>query len=256
MANKIVLCGIDTSTLPKYSSQEMLEMLLAIKNGDCKMKTKFIYGNLRLVLSVIHRFTNRCNSIDDLFQVGCVGLIKAIDNFDPTLNLKFSTYAVPMVIGEIRRFLRDSSSVRVSRSMRDLAFKILQSREKLSKEKNVEPTLEELAKDVQSSYAQVVCALDAISDPISLYDPIYTDDSDTIEVIDQVSEKNNTAESITENLILKEAMNMLPEKERQVVLMRYYMGKTQIEISNEFGISQAQVSRLEKNALSALKQYI
>lgn len=253
MANKIVLCGIDTSTLPKYTAEELANMLIEIKNGNEQVKNKFFFGNLRLVLSIIHRFTNRYSNIDDLFQVGCVGLIKAIDNFDISLNLKFSTYAVPMIIGEIRRFLRDNSSVRVTRSMRDLAYKALQSREKFNRENNCEPDIDVIADDLKVSYSQVVCALDAISEPISLFDPIYTDDSDTISVIDQVSEPSADGNLTSENLILKEALNNLPSKEKEIINMRYFLGKTQIEISNEVGISQAQVSRLEKNALKSLK---
>lgn len=256
MASKVILCGIDISNLPKYTAKEMALMLQEVKNGNKQERTKFIFGNLRLVLSIIHRFTNRYNNIDDLFQVGCVGLIKAMDNFDATLKLKFSTYAVPMIIGEVRRFLRDNSSVRVTRSMRDLAYKALQSREKFSQMNNCDPNIEQIAQDINEPYAKVVCALDAISDAVSLYDPIYNDGGDTIEVIDQVSDTQNSAESNTQSMMLKEAMGNLPSKERDIINMRYFLGKTQIEISNEVGISQAQVSRLEKNALKLLRASI
>lgn len=256
MSNKIILCGIDTSTLPSYTSDEMAEMMLEIKNGNEHLKTKFIFGNLRLVLSIIHRFTNRYNNIEDLFQVGCVGLIKSVDNFDVSLNLKFSTYAVPMIIGEIRRFLRDNSSIRVSRSMRDLAYKALQTREKFIRENHCDPDIDFVAKEIDAPYEQVVCALDAISEPISLFDPLYNDDNDTISVIDQVCEQSNSSDLNGEYLIIKDALQKLPIKEREIINMRYFMGKTQVEISNEVGISQAQVSRLEKNALRALKESI
>lgn len=256
MSNKVILCGIDISSLPKYSSREMSDMLEEIKKGNKKEKNKFIFGNLRLVLSIIHRFTNRYGNIEDLFQVGCVGLIKAMDNFDISLNLKFSTYAVPMIIGEIRRFLRDNSAVRVTRSMRDLAYKALQSREKFEREFNKEPTIEQISQDINEPYEKVVCALDSISETLSLYDPIYSDGDDMIAVIDQVSNYSESAEQNSRNLIIREALKNLPNKERDVINMRYFLGKTQIEISNEVGISQAQVSRLEKNALKSLRAFV
>lgn len=254
MTTKVMICGIDTSRLPKYTSAEQAEMLKCAQNGDEEMKTRFIYGNLRLVLSVMHRFLNRCPNAEDLFQVGCVGLIKAIDNFDMTLNLKFSTYAVPMIIGEIRRFLRDNNSVRVTRSMRDLAYQALKVRDKLEGKFNREPTVEEIAKELNQSFKAVSIALDAISEPMSLYDPIYNDDSDTISLMEQVSDNTCSESDFSTKVSIKEALKTLPPKEREILEMRYFMGKTQIEISQKVGISQAQVSRLEKNALQIVRR--
>jgi len=253
MSSKIVVCGINTSTLPKFTSKEMLEMLKEVKMGNKEMKKQFIFANLRLVLSITHRFNSKSSTADDLFQVGCVGLIKAIDNFDMELNLKFSTYAVPMIIGEIRRFLRDNASIRVARSMRDLAYRALQVKEMLTKENSVEPKIEEIALRLNMPYKDVVCALDAISEPISLFEPIYTDDSDALEIMDQVSDQKESMDNWSMNVAVKQAVKNLPYKEREILIMRYYLGKTQIEISNEVGISQAQVSRLEKNALREIE---
>lgn len=254
MTSKVVICGIDTTKLPKYSNEEQAQMLKQAQGGNQQMKTQFIYGNLRLVLSVMHRFLNRYPNAEDLFQVGCVGLIKAIDNFDMTLNLKFSTYAVPMIIGEIRRFLRDNNSVRVTRSMRDLAYQALKTRDRLEGQLNREPTVEEIAKELNESFKNVSIALDAISEPMSLYDPIYNDDSDTISLLEQVSDTSCDENDFSTKVSIKEALKQLPPKEREILEMRYFMGKTQIEISKTVGISQAQVSRLEKNALLSVKK--
>lgn len=256
MSNKVVICGVDTSTLPKFSSAELAEMMLKIKQGDNEAKQQFIFGNMRLVLSVVQRFANRKENMDDLFQVGCVGLIKAIDNFDVTLNVKFSTYAVPMIIGEIRRFLRDNSAIRVSRSLRDIAYRALQSREKLGATLQREPTLEEIALDLDTPYRQVACALDAISEPLSLSEPIYSDDPDAIEIGDQIADLSNTAEKWLNNMSIQDALRDLAPREKKILILRYFMGKTQVEVSNEVGISQAQVSRLEKNALNFVKKYV
>lgn len=254
MSSKVVLCGIDTSKLPKYTAKEQVEFLKLAQSGDETAKTNFIYGNLRLVLSVMHRFLPRYSNAEDLFQVGCVGLIKAIDNFDISLNLRFSTYAVPMIVGEIRRFLRDNNCVRVTRSMRDLAYQSLKARDKLESKLNREPTVEEIAEELDVSARSVSIALEAIAEPMSLYDPIYSDDNDAISLMEQVSDESETHSKFSTAVSIKEAMKTLPAKEREILIMRYYMGKTQIEISNEVGISQAQVSRLEKNALNTVRR--
>ncbi len=254
MANKVSICGINTADLPKLKNKEMEELMTKIKQGDEDAKNTFIIGNMRLVLSVVQRFINRKENPDDIFQVGCVGLIKAINNFDTTLNVRFSTYAVPMIIGEIRRFLRDNNSVRVSRSIRDTAYKILQSREKLSSSSCVEPTLEEIAKDLNLSYQDVAFALDAISEPISMFDHVYNDGAETIRVADQIGDTKISQEKWIEDFALKDALIKLSKREKQILLLRYYLGKTQMEVSNEIGISQAQVSRLEKNAIDNMKK--
>lgn len=251
---KVVICGVDTSTLPKLNGKEIQELMLRLKGGDDGARQQFIIGNMRLVLSVVQRFMGRRENIDDIFQVGCVGLIKAIDNFDTTLNVKFSTYAVPMIIGEIRRFLRDNNSIRVSRSLRDTAYKALQAREMLELAGNLEPTLEEIAAAIDTPLKDVVYALDAISDPVSLYEPVYNDGGDTIMLMDQLGDNKNSEEIWNENVSLKESINKLDEREKQILYLRYYMGKTQIEVSDEIGISQAQVSRLEKNALKSISK--
>jgi len=256
MSSKVVLCGIDTSKLPKYTAKEQLEMLKLAQNGDKEMKTQFIYGNLRLVLSVMHRFLARYSNAEDLFQVGCVGLIKAIDNFDISLNLRFSTYAVPMIVGEIRRFLRDSNCVRVTRSMRDLAYQALKVRDRLESKNNREPTIEEIAKEMQVEVKSVSIALEAIAEPMSLFDPIYSDDTDAISLMEQVSDESEAHSKFSMSVSIKEAIKTLPRKERDILIMRYFLGKTQVEISNEVGISQAQVSRLEKNALNSVKKFL
>ncbi len=253
-SKKVVICGINTSQLPVLSAREMADLMVKLKRGDESAREEFIFGNIKLVLSVCQRFGGKKESIDDIFQVGCVGLIKAIDNFDMALNVKFSTYAVPMIIGEIRRFLRDSTSVRVSRSLRDVAYKVLKSREKLIEGKAEEPSLDEIAEDIGIPLAEVVCALDAISDTMSLDEPAYNDGQDSIMIMDQISDTSKIDE--VERITLMQSLNELSKREKQILLMRYFIGKTQVEISNEVGISQAQVSRLEKNALNTLKKTI
>ena len=254
--NKVEICGVNTSKLPLLSNEEKEALFARIQEGDMEARELYIKGNLRLVLSVIKRFGSSNENADDLFQIGCIGLIKAIDNFDSTLNVKFSTYAVPMIIGEIRRFLRDNNSVRVSRSIRDTAYKALQAKEQYIKQYNREPNLEEIAKAADLPLKDVMFALDAISDSVSLNEPIYNDGNETIRVMDQIADDKNLDEDILEKLSLKSAIKNLSEREKEILLMRYYIGKTQMEVSEEVGISQAQVSRLEKNALNAIKNFI
>lgn len=256
MASKVCIAGVDTTKLPKLTNKDIVEMILKIKNGDERVRDQFVVANLRLVLSVVHRFNAKGDKADDMFQVGCVGLIKAIDNFDENLNVKFSTYAVPMIVGEIRRYLRDNNSIRVSRSMRDIAYRAMQAREELSKTCLEEPTLEEIAKKIDMPLKTVTFALDAISDTISLSDPIYSEGTDAIALLDQIADEKNTDENINESLSIKDAIKTLSEREKEILLMRYYVGKTQTEVSDEIGISQAQVSRLEKNALKAIKEFL
>ena len=256
MASRVSISGVDTAKLPKLSSEDMEDLMTKIKAGDEWAREKFVVANLRLVLSVVHRFGGRGDKADDMFQVGCVGLMKAIDNFDNNLNVKFSTYAVPMIVGEIRRYLRDNNSVRVSRSLRDIAYKALQAKEQLSKDNFREPTVEEIAKYIDIPIKNVTFALDAISDTISLNDPVYTDGSDTIHLLDQIADTKNTDENIFENISIKDAIKTLSPREREILLMRYYTGKTQTEVSSEIGISQAQVSRLEKSALKVIKEFL
>lgn len=254
MANKVVICGVNTALLPKLKGSEIAELMIKLKQGDKEARQLFIFSNMRLVLSVVQRFGMRKENVDDVFQVGCVGLIKAMENFDEGFNVKFSTYAVPMIIGEIRRFLRDNTSVRVSRSLRDIAYKALQSRQKLSKDNLCDPKIDDIAADIELPIIDVIAALDAISDPISIYEPVYNDGADTVMVMDQIGDNKNTNENMIEKVALYEAMNKLGEREKEILLLRYFIGKTQIEISEEVGISQAQVSRLEKNALKELKK--
>ncbi|MBZ4663841.1 MAG: sigG [Caloramator sp.] len=254
--NKVEICGVNTSKLPVLSNEEMQELLIKMKNGDKEAREKFIKGNLRLVLSVIQRFNNRGENVDDLFQVGCIGLIKAIDNFDLSQNVKFSTYAVPMVIGEIRRYLRDNNSIRVSRSLRDIAYRALQVRDSLISKNNKEPTVSEIAKELDVPREEVVFALDAIQDPISLFEPIYHDGGDAIYVMDQISDNKNTDDSWIENISIKQALQKLSSREKLILTLRFFEGKTQMEVADEIGISQAQVSRLEKSALSHMRKYI
>lgn len=256
MSSKVNICGVDTSKLPKLKNSDMIELMKKVKKGDEKAREYFVVANLRLVLSVVHRFGGRGDKADDMFQVGCVGLMKAIDNFDENLNVKFSTYAVPMIVGEIRRYLRDNNSIRVSRSMRDIAYKALQAKEMLSKNCHYEPTIEEIAKAIDMSPIVVTFALDAISDTISLSEPVYTDGSDTIHLLDQIADEKHTDENIYENISIKDAIKTLSDREREILLMRYFVGKTQTEVSEEIGISQAQVSRLEKNALKVIKEFL
>ena len=254
MANKVEICGVDTAKLPLYKEAEMTEMLHRIKAGDEATRDKFIKGNLRLVLSVIQRFANRGENPDDLFQVGCIGLIKALDNFDMSHGVKFSTYAVPMIIGEVRRYLRDNNSIRVSRSLRDLAYKSLQARENLSRELQREPSVSEIAAAMGVGREEVVTALESIQEPVSLYEPVFHDDGDAIYVMDQVSDSRNTDTRWIENISLSEAMDKLSPRERHILNIRFFEGKTQMEVAREIGLSQAQVSRLEKNALSAMRK--
>lgn len=252
--NKVELCGVNTAKLKTLSAEKKRELLIKSKNGDIKAREELIDGNLRLVLSIIQRFSNRKENLDDLFQVGCIGLIKAIDNFNTELDVKFSTYAVPMIIGEVRRYLRDNNSIRVSRSVRDLAYRALQAREKLQSTDFIEPTIEKIAKEIDEKPEAVAYAIEAIIEPMSLYDPVYNDGGDSIYVMDQIKDTNNTDESWLEDIALKEALKKLSARERNIINMRFYNGKTQMEIANEIGISQAQVSRLEKSALAQIRK--
>lgn len=256
MLNKVEICGVNTSKLPILSEKEKEELLNRIKNGDKAARQKFIYGNLRLVLSVIQRFANRGEQMDDLFQVGCIGLIKAIDNFQTDLGVKFSTYGVPMIVGEIRRYLRDNNPIRVSRSLRDTAYKALQAKERLSRELMREPTDVEIAKALDITKEEVNIALDAIQDPVSLFEPIFNDGGDAIFVMDQLSDSKEKDQYWIENISINEAMDKLSEREKKILDMRFFEGKTQMEVSSEIGISQAQVSRLEKNALKHMKRWM
>lgn len=254
LINKVEICGVNTSKLPLLSKEEKEELLKKIKNGDEEARNEFINGNLRLVLSVIQRFYGRGESADDLFQVGCVGLIKAIDNFDLEQNVQFSTYAVPMIIGEVRRYLRDNNSIRVSRSVRDLAYKAMQYKEKYAKVHGKEPTIEEIAKELEVEKEDIAFSFDAIQDPISLQEPIYNDGSENIYVMDQVKDSKNTDELWAESMTIAQAMKKLNDKEKIVVRKRFFDGKTQMEVAEEIGISQAQISRLEKSAIDHIKR--
>ena len=252
--NKVEICGVNTSNLKTLSSIEKKELLIKCKQGDSKAREKLIDGNLRLVLSIVQRFTSRNENMDDLFQVGCIGLIKSIDNFNINLDVKFSTYAVPMIIGEIRRYLRDNNTIRVSRSIRDMAYRALQAKEKLTFEQGREPTMEEIAKLINEKKEDVVCALEAITEPVSLYDPVYSDSEDSVFVIDQIKDSSSEEESWVEDIAIKEAIKRLGEREKKIIDMRFYSGKTQSEVASEIGISQAQVSRLEKSALESIRK--
>lgn len=254
MINKVEIASVNTSKLPVLTNKEKNELLVKIKNGDKAAREEFINGNLRLVLSVIQRFNGRGENVDDLFQVGCVGLIKAIDNFDISLNVQFSTYAVPMIIGEVRRHLRDNNPIRVSRSMRDLAYKALQVKERLLSESQKEPTVEEIAKELNIDKEEVVISLDSIQDPISLQEPVYNEGAESIYVMDQVKDVKNTDEFWADSLSLAEAMKKLNSREKLIVSKRFFDGRTQMEVANEIGISQAQVSRLEKSAIDRIKK--
>lgn len=256
MASKVEICGVNTSKLPLLSEQKKKELFERIKKGDIQARQEFIYGNLRLVLSIMHRFGSRCENADDLFQIGCIGLIKALDNFDTSHNVKFSTYAVPMIIGEIRRYLRDNNSIRVSRSIRDTAYKALAVREKLTAQNGKEPSVESIAKELNLTREEVSIALDAIMDPVSLQEPIYHDGGDTVFVMDQIADSKNIDDSWLEKISLKEALKKLRDRERLILTLRFFKGKTQMEVADEIGISQAQVSRLEKNALSHMRKYL
>ena len=254
--NKVEICGVNTSKLPLLSNEEKEALFARIQEGDMEARELYIKGNLRLVLSVIKRFGSSNENADDLFQIGCIGLIKAIDNFDSTLNVKFSTYAVPMIIGEIRRYLRDNNSIRVSRSLRDTAYKAIYAKENYVKKNLKEPTINEIASEIGISKEDIVYAMDAIQTPVSLYDPVYTEGGDTLYVMDQISDRKNKEENWVESISLNEAIQRLGERERMIIEMRFYEGKTQMEVANEIHISQAQVSRLEKNALKILKAYL
>ena len=254
MLGKVEICGVNTSKLKVLSNEETLALLRQTKEGDMEAREKLINGNLRLVLSVIQKFMGRGENPDDLFQVGCVGLIKAIDGFDLSQPVRFSTYGVPMIIGEIRRYLRDNSSIRISRSTRDTAYKVMQIREKLMAENQQEPTVDQIAGALGISREDVVLAMEAIVEPVSLYDPIYEHGGDTICVMDQVSDTRNTDENWLDRIALKEAVKRLGKRERRILALRFYEGKTQMEVSSEVGISQAQVSRLEKNALNTIRR--
>ncbi|MBK5242097.1 RNA polymerase sporulation sigma factor SigG [Clostridium sp.] len=256
MFNKVEICGVNTSKLPVLKEKEKKELLFRIQNGEYECREKFIEGNLRLVLSVIKRFNNRGENVDDLFQVGCIGLMKSIDNFDLSLNLRFSTYAVPMIIGEIRRYLRDNNSIRVSRSLRDTAYKALQVRDRLVNQDNKEPTVAQIAKELEIPREDVVFALAAIQDPVSLFQPIYHDGGDEIYVMDQISDTKNLDDSWLENISIKEGMKKLNDREKLILNLRFFNGRTQMEVADEIGISQAQVSRVEKNALKHMRKYV
>lgn len=254
---KVEICGVNTSKLPLLKNEEKEELYKRILEGDKKAREEYIHGNLRLVLSIIQRFSSSSENVDDLFQIGCIGLMKAIDNFDITQNVKFSTYAVPMIIGEIRRYLRDNSnSIRVSRSLRDTAYKAIYAKEKLMKSQDREPTMEEISKETGIPVENLVFALDAIQNPVSLYEPVYSEGGDTLYIMDQISDKNNREENWVEDLSLKEAMKHLNERENKIIRLRFFEGKTQMEVAEEIHISQAQVSRLEKNALKRMRHYL
>jgi RNA polymerase sporulation-specific sigma factor len=254
LQGKVEICGVNTSKLKVLKNEETVALLKRTKEGDMAAREELIAGNLRLVLSVIQKFSNRGENVDDLFQVGCIGLIKAIDNFNTDLDVRFSTYGVPMIVGEIRRYLRDNSSMRVSRSMRDTAYKVLQAKEKFMAEHQREPTMEEIAKMLDLKREDVVFAMDAIMDPVSLYEPVYSDGGDAICVMDQVKDSKNTDESWLEQIALKEAISHLSDRERHILSLRFFEGRTQMEVSAEIGISQAQVSRLEKNAIWKIRK--
>ena len=249
---KVEICGVNTSTLPKLTEGEQSTLLRQIKNGDKSARSRFIYGNLRLVLSVMKRFSSCNENMDDLFQIGCIGLMKAIDNFDIGLNVRFSTYAVPMIMGEIPRFMRDNSPLRVSRSLKDTAYKALSMREYLTKKNSAEPTIADIAKELEISKEELVYALDAIQNPMSLYDPVYSEGGDTLYIMDQVFDKKNLEEHWVEQISLANAISFLDERESEIVNLRFFEGKTQTEVASQIGISQAQVSRLEKEALKVL----
>ena len=254
MINKVELCGVNTSKLPVLSNDEKLALFERIKKGDRTAREEFINGNLRLVLSVIQKFSSRGENADDLFQVGCIGLMKSVDNFDLSQNVKFSTYAVPMIIGEIRRYLRDNSSIRVSRSLRDTAYKALGAKERLMAKNESEPTIDEIAKEIGMDKEDVVFALDAIQEPVSLYEPVYNDGADAIFVMDQLSDEKSLDKNWLEEISLKEAMKKLGDREKHIINLRFFKGRTQIEVAKELGISQAQVSRLEKSAIGHMKK--
>ena len=254
--NKVEICGINTSRLPVLTSSEKEELLRKIQKGDAEAREAYIKGNLRLVLSVIKRFSASAEQADDLFQIGCIGLMKAIDNFDLSLGVQFSTYAVPMIVGEIRRYLRDNNSIRVSRSLRDTAYKAIYARENYVKTNLKEPTIMEIAKETGISKEEIVYALDAIQSPMSLYEPVYTEGGDTLYVMDQISDKKNREENWVQDLALQDAISRLNPREKYIIRLRFFEGRTRMEVASEIGISQAQVSRLEKSALRAMRGYL
>lgn len=254
MQGKVEICGVNTAKLKVLKSEESLELLRRTREGDQQAREELISGNLRLVLSVIQRFSGRGENVDDLFQVGCIGLIKAIDNFDVNMDVRFSTYGVPMIIGEIRRYLRDNSAIRVSRSIRDTAYRVLQAKEAYQAEHQREPTVDQIAQRLGLKREDVVMALDAVVEPVSLFEPIYSDGGDTVCVMDQVRDKKNTDEAWLEHIALEDAISKLSQREQRILVLRFFQGKTQTEVSAEVGISQAQVSRLEKNALNQIKK--
>ncbi|SHJ34997.1 RNA polymerase sporulation sigma factor SigG [Hespellia stercorisuis] len=254
--HKVEICGVNTSLLPVLTKQEREELMIRLKGGDQAARERFIQGNLRLVLSIIKRFSGSEENADDLFQIGCIGLIKAIDNFKLELGVQFSTYSCPMIIGEIRRYLRDNNSIRVSRSLRDKAYKAIYAKESYMKQHMKEPTVQEIADEIGISKEDIVMAIDAIQSPMSLYEPVYTDGGDTLYVMDQVSDKKNREENWIEELSLEAAMERLNEREKHIISLRFFEGKTQMEVATQINISQAQVSRLEKNALHTMKQYL
>ena len=253
---KVEICGVNTAKLPLLTDEEKKELFTKIQKGDKKAREKFIKGNLRLVLSIIQRFSSSGENIDDLFQIGCIGLMKAIALFDVTLNVKFSTYAVPMIIGEIRRYLRDNNSIRVSRSIRDTAYKAIYTKELMMKDSDKEPTVEEIAAKLELAPEDIVFALDAIQSPVSLYEPVYAESGDTLYIMDQISDKKNKEDNWIEEISLKAAIDHLSDREHKIINMRYFEGKTQMEVAEEINISQAQVSRLEKKALRSMKNYL
>lgn len=254
--NKVEICGVDTSKLKVMSEQEKKRLLLLVGQGDKQAREDLINGNLRLVLAAVQRFAARTDNMDDIFQVGCIGLMKAIDNFDVTQNVRLSTYAFPMIVGEIRRFLRDNSAVRVSRSVKDAAYRTMQAREEILRETQREPTVEQIAKKLNMAREDVVLAMESVVDPISLYEPVYNDGGDTIFVMDQVGDRQDTDENWLDEILLKDAMAQLSDREKRILSLRFFAGKTQMEVSGEIGISQAQVSRLEKAAILKVKKYL
>lgn len=256
MQGKVEISGVSTSSLKVLKNAEMTQLLRQVKRGDQQARQKMIEGNLRLVLSVIQRFAGRGENMDDLFQIGCIGLMKAIDNFDLSQNVKFSTYAVPMIMGELRRYLRDNNTIRVSRSLRDLAYKAIYAKEAIMKQQETEPTLEELASLVEVSPEELAFALDAIQSPVSLYEPVYSEGGDTLYIMDQISDKKNRENTWVEHLSLRNALQCLPKRENRIIELRYFEGKTQMEVAEEIQISQAQVSRLEKSALAQMKKHL
>ena len=255
MAGKVEICGVDTSKLPVIPESQLHSYFERIYAGDEEAKDEFIWGNLRLVLSIVQRFSGRAESMDDLFQVGCVGLIKAVSNFDKSMNVRFSTYACPMIIGEIRRYLRDNNSIRVSRSLRDTAYKAFQIRNELSVKLGTEPTVEQIAKQLEMSEGDVQYAMDAVQDPISLSQPVYQDGGDALYVLDSIADERSSDDQWTSSIALRDAVSRLGERERNIIYLRYFEGKTQMEVSGEIGISQAQVSRLEKSALKSMRRF-